>query len=305
MQLIYEGVDITQDVQIRQAEVQDVSCGRADSMELVLENAKIWHRWQPNKDDRIELRHKGYSTGEMYLTASTTEDGKYHIIATAAKSAANRKSHASYKGMSLQRIMDLCGAECGMDYRIYGMDPGMIYAFLVRDGESSPAFLARIAEMEGAMLKTYAGRFTMIDILTAQKLPAMETMEINADMPGIYYQRTENQKIKTFVACTTGNQVSAQDTAVLSGKTVMWGNCPARQYATAGRWARGRLLTNNRKAEKLVISSDFRGAWTAMVRVDVRSDAGFGGKWIADEVTHDFVSEKSSITLLKCVETVM
>lgn len=73
MELIYEGVNITNRIVIAGAEVHDVSGGRSDSMLLTLNRALDWYCWDPKPDDRIELRHNGWSSGEMYLAAIAPE----------------------------------------------------------------------------------------------------------------------------------------------------------------------------------------------------------------------------------------
>lgn len=65
------------------------------------------------------------------------------------------------------------------------------------------------------------------------------------------------------------------------------------------------LLSQNRKAERLSIESDFHSAWTAMVRIDIAGETDANGNWVIDEAVHDFVNRKSRVTMLRCVETVV
>ena len=305
MELYYEGVNITKDVQISSAKGRDVSGGRSDSLELVLENAQDWYRWKPQADDRIELVHDGYSTGVLFLNAIAPEGDTYRIFATSAKAAARRKENAAFEGKTLEDIMKLCAAKCEMDHRIFGLDGHTFYSYIQRMDEGSAAFLERIAQLEGAVLKTYSGRFTMIGVLAAQQLPALETVELTAKQTGSSYQRLDNARLKTITVKTPYACATATDTAVSKGENKIVCALPARDPATAGRWARGLLLSLNRKTERLTMEGTFRSGWTAMGRIDVAGATQATGSWMIDEVEHDFVNGTSRAALFRCMDTVI
>lgn len=303
MELYYQGVNITKSVSISSAKCRDVSCGRSDSVDLVFEKATAWHRWQPKTDDMVEVVHKNYSTGAMYVNTVISEDGKYRIIATAQKKKTQNIKTKSFEGYTLEEIVRFCAAECDMDYRIFGINGCIRYPYLLRSKESCAAFLDRISAMEGAVLKTYAGRFTMIDIVEAQKLPAIESIELFANRTGTTYQRKAH-KLKTLTVKTPYASATAVDRMVKEDNRNEICDFPATDAATAIRWAAGTLLNKNRKAEILTVQTNFRAAWSAMVRVDVTGDTEANGKWIIDEVEHDFVADTSKAVLFRVTESV-
>ena len=70
MRLIYEGTDITKDVEINKAMIVDTSGGEADSLEIRFSDTqRLWSKWRPEKNHRIELNKQGFSSGEMYIDA--------------------------------------------------------------------------------------------------------------------------------------------------------------------------------------------------------------------------------------------
>ena len=86
--LIYEGVDITDDVDIIECVCYDRSGGEADCLNMRLDHADKWFRWGPQKNDRIRVTRSGYDTKMLFLNTIAPEDGTYRIYATGAKSAA-------------------------------------------------------------------------------------------------------------------------------------------------------------------------------------------------------------------------
>lgn len=136
-------------------------------------------------------------------------------------------------------------------------------------------------------MKVYSGKFTAIDIATAQSLEAGMMMEVNADQDNAEYLRREGIKYASVAVKTLFDTVYARDPNAVEGDTVSIAGIPAHDVATAGRWARGILLRNNRRAEELRISTDFNASYTAMGRVNIVGGTDADGKWLVDEVEHD------------------
>ena len=83
MNLVYKDHDITDYVNITKCVCRNVSCGRADSMELEFDHAASWYAWGPKEDDTIIGSLEGFTTGKMFLNAVMPEGDKFRIIATA------------------------------------------------------------------------------------------------------------------------------------------------------------------------------------------------------------------------------
>lgn len=305
MQLIYNDTDITRSVDVVKCIHRDVSGGRCDSLEIVLENAAAWYRWQPKKDDQIEVRKNGYSTGIMYLNAILPENGKYRILATSLPAGAQRKKYASYENTSLGDLISLCAAECGLDGAVYGVDSGILYPYLMRGKESAPAFLSRILRCEGAVLKTLNGKLTAIGIEYAQGLNPVQVIDVKSDQRGVRHQMRDDLRLATITIDTPYAHGTAADGGAVHGQHETYTyEYPAIDNAQAGRWARGLLLHNNRNAEEIIINADFNPRFTAMVRIDINGTHDMAGKWLIDEAEHDLFGSKSKVKLLRCVDTI-
>lgn len=304
MELYYQGVDITEEVSITKAVHRDVSSGRCDALDLELDHAAAWYSWKPEIDDKIVLIHDGYSTGDLYLNTILPEEGKYRIIATSYPRAALRKRWASYEGMTLGNLFSNCAAECGMTGALYGISEGLQYTYLTRQNEGVAAFLDRLMKWEGAVLKTVQGRFAGISAAYVQEQDAAQTIEITADQPGVAYVKRENAKLDRLTVITPYGKATAEDADSSSGIDSTIATLPAMDNAQAGRWARGLLLMQNRRAEELSVGMEFNGGLSAMVRVDVDGETDASGEWIVDEVEHDFVNLRSTVKMLRCIYNV-
>jgi len=305
MRLYYEGTDITEDVDIVSAIHRDVSDGRCDCLELTLDHAAAWYRWGPKQDDTIQLTDGAYSTGTLYLNTVVPEGDSYRILATASKGKASRKAWESYANKTLEEVMNVCAAQSGMESRLYGVERGLVYPYLLRQNEGCAAFLSRVMHMEGAVLKTLSGRYTGIGIEAAQDIAANATIELSAKQAGVTYARRGNTKYASVTVRTPYASASAYDESAMQGGDMVICDLPAMDNATAGRWARGLLLIHNRSAEILTIESEFNVGFTAMARIDIDSATDTAGEWMVDEVEHDFTNRRSRAKLLKCIRTVV
>lgn len=132
MEIFFEGVNISRDVEVSQAKCRDASSGRYDSLDVVFERPQAWHKWKPKPDDRIEVIERAYSTGTMYVNTIVPADGTYRILATAAKTNAARKDYASFEGKTLEEIIKIGAAECGMGCKVYGVESGHRYPYALK-----------------------------------------------------------------------------------------------------------------------------------------------------------------------------
>lgn len=300
MQIIYENVDITSQVDVVKC-IHTDSCGeKCDVTEIILENAAAWYRWGPRINDRVRIENGGYSSGEMYLNTILPENGRYRIFLTSIPAGRTESKWHAYYGMTLNDITKQCAAEMGMSAAFYGLDSGITYPFMLRRYEGAAAFVMRLLKMEGALLKSYNGKMLAIGIDYAQNRPAAGSISISADQPGIYHIQ-QNRHLKQLTIETPYTSVTAHDREATGTRHDIYTGYPANDSATGGRWARGLLKSINREREELTISTAFSPAYTALMRIDITGATDAAGQWLIDEVEHDMIAGSSNIKLRRCI----
>ncbi|MBQ8507221.1 MAG: phage late control D family protein [Clostridia bacterium] len=303
MRLIYQGTDISDYVDMHSCVHRDVSGGRCDSIDIEFEHAGNWYAWQPARDDVIEVEHDGYTTGRLYLNTILPENGRYRLIATSLPGSAMRRTWQSFRDMTLADIMRSCAAQCDMDWALYGLDEGTVYPYIERQNESCAAFLNRLMRLEGAVLKCVNGRMAGIGIGYAQEIEAMQEITISAEQDAAQYRRLDGMKYGALTIRTPFAEATARDSAA-SGEQQILTCYPARDIMQAGRWARGLLLENNRRAEQLTLTTELNIGMTAMARIDISGSTDASGDWLVDEAEHDFINERTTARLLRCISTI-
>lgn len=300
MTLIYEGVDITKDVDIIGCVCRDVSSGESDCLDLRVDHADRWFRWGPKKNDRIQAKRSGYDTKTMYLNTIVPEDGVYHIYATASKCVATPKKYMAFQDKTLSSVMSMCAGEIGMGAKLYGVNGGSMYEYLLREMESAPVFMQKIAAREGAVLKTLNGNYTAIGVLYAQGQPAMHKVKLDDDqLDSEYIDRRDIGWTSLQIKTPFGNGL-ARDPSGAGAGPVYTGICVDND-AMAYRWAKNMLLMHNRQREVLKLEMDFNPGYTAMVRVDVESRTDAAGQWLIHEVEQDMLDGRTRAKMYRCV----
>lgn len=305
VQIIYEGADITKCAEITRCVHTDASHGRADCLDIEMENAEQWFRWKPRPDDSMEAVLEGYSTGRMYLSTILPENGKYRILATATPRAARKKSNGAYENMRLADIAAICAAECSMESALYGIGTDIRHTFALRTDESAPKFIGRLMRMEGAVMKAVQGRLCGISIAYAQGLKAARTIQITDRQEQTQYIRRPEKRLRGVTILTPYTRASATDTGAENTQTETYTHYPALTRAEGFRWARGILLCHNREAEELTFQTAFDPAFTAMARIDIDSENDCKGEWIVDTAEHDLKNKTSRVRLYRCIDTIM
>lgn len=304
MQIWYEGKDITDFVIPRACIHRDAGGGKADTLEIAFRRASAWHRWEPETDDKIQIVSGKYSTGEMYVNTIVPEADCFRMIASSLPSAASRKAWDSYSGMELAALLHRLAKECGMDGKLYGANGTIRYEYIQRKNEGCAALLQRICGWEGMELKAFNGIFRCVSIEYAQSLEAVRAWSIDADQDGVTYRHQPGTKWSSVTVLTPWAEATAMDSDAKNGSAKIISGLPAFDTATAGRWARGILLTHNRQADRLRIGMRFDPGAAAMTKARISGNTGASGEWLIDEVEQDLYNETTTVNLLRVINTV-
>ena len=304
MDIIWQGTNITRDVQVASCVHHDVSGGRCDTLDIVFENAAAWQRWSPAVDDEIVVTEGAYTTGILYFNSVQPEGGRYRVFATSAPVRARVKAWQSFEQDTLAGVMQKCAAICRMDWRLFGLSPVLPVPYMERENESCAAFLSRLLSLEGAVLKCVQGRLTGISINWAQEQQAYQALAITPSDDGVTYIKENSAKVAYCTVKTPYGQAQARDKSVTGNNYRVETMVPALSDVQAGRFARGLLLCLNRRAERVQLSVPFSPAYTAMTRMDIRGGSDMDGEWLIDEAEHDLIAGSTRLTLVRCLRSI-
>ena len=303
LSLYYEGTDITGDVDIIECTHTDACGGEHDCLNILLDHAETWFKWGPQRGDRIRAVRAGYDTEDLFLNAVRPENGAYRIYARAAHTFARQARSRSYENCTLAQVLSHAAAEEGMYARVFGINGGIRYAYLLRDELTGAQFLSLLAAREGAEVKSLCGAYSVIGVEYAQSLPARHEMELADDQPDCRYTDTRGESLSAVIVRQPEFEVRVSDTAC-AGRALTLTNLFCADAAQAYRWAKGILLSLNRRRERVDMEMDFNPGLSAMVRVDIASRGPAAGNWLVDRCEHNLLDGRTKATMYRCVDSI-
>ncbi len=304
MELYYQGKNISESVDITECIHREHADNKCDCLEITLDHAADWYRWQPQTDDTISVTMDGYTSGTLFLNTIFPINGKYRIFATGVTSAGRIAGNESYTDITLKDLIERCAGRCGMEGRLYGLDGTRHYAYLERTNESTAGFIHRILTLESACLKTVNGRFAGIDIETQQNRTPVQRIAVTAGQDGVTHIKREDRKFSTLTIKTPYASAVAYDDGAHGANAITRTDIPAADNATALRWARGLLMHNNRQAESIRLETEFNAKLNTMNPVALVSDSEMNGLWLVDEAEHDLIRKRTTATLFRAITTI-
>lgn len=301
--LYYNGVNITEDVDILECVVRDVSGKESDCLNLKVDHADKWFKWNVQKNDRLRVTRSGYDSKTLFLNTIVPEEGSFRIYATGAKCTPFPAKWQSFQKKTLAAIMSDCAGEGGMGSSQNGISGGIFYEYMLRENMSAPVFLEQLVNREGAVLKSLDGRLAAIGILYAQGLSSVHTVKLGNQLFQSEYIDRRDQSWSSVSIETPFGSGSAID-GQSGGRSRVITDISVDNDAQAKRWAKGILLCHNRQCEILQIEMDFNPGYTAMVRVNADGGTDAAGAWIVDEVEQDLKIGRTKAKMLRCVTSI-
>lgn len=299
MTITYAGVDITDACTILEASACDRADGLADDVSLLFLGADRWTKWGPTLDDVVELTEGGYRTGKMYVDTLRPEGDSIRLMARAFPARVGEKKWAAYEEITLAALMRVIADEMELDYALYGVAGATKYERIVRRGETGTAFLKRVLEYEGAVLKCADGILTGISILWAQRREAIVQYELHEE-DRVFYRLNRAAR---YAACRMGTPLAAgtaTDADGTGGAELRIGDAPLFSNEQAARWARGVLLMRNRQTEWLQMTIEADEKLYALARVDLTGSLQYAGEWVIDQMRTDFMRGTCAVLLRRC-----
>lgn len=300
MEINYQGVDITEKIIVKKCIVNDMSEGESDNAEIVMGNAANWYRWEPAYGDEIVISEGAKTFGRMFVTAVEPENGDYKMLCTAMRAGAMQRKNAVYRNLTISQIAGILASETDSGHKMYGIVDNK-YRCITRYDETAPALLERLARYEGAAFKVYNGNYLLISIGEAEKLEAVQTMELSPSVDRYMHIKYDSENYqKVTLIMPDGKTAVAEDASTASRKTITM-ESPTDDITTAQRWARGILMMHNRKAESIIISTELNMGLTACARIDISSAYDISGRWIISKVRHDLINRTSKLEMFRVV----
>lgn len=302
MNLIYNGVDITESVSLKSGKLVDSGGGQADMAALSFsDTGHLWGGWNPSTNDTLEVKTGKFSTGKLFVHAVDYPDGVCTMRAVSAPRNAYRPRDKIWRSVSLMEVAGDVANWCGLTLKTYGVTDCK-YMSLTQQNTADLAFLTWLCLREGIAVKACDGKLVLFDERTfEQKTPQIiirrgDAEDAAAFRTGTALARYTVQGATFGVGAFSGTAEDANGTGTKTVSDTVW------TQGEAQRFARGYLRAANKhfKTAELPMRSitEVAGGSTVML-----SDFGSGndGNWYVETAIHDLKHNKSTLHLRRAL----
>jgi len=177
MKFNYNGVDITDQVDIIQATSWDPAGNISDRCEVELSDTSgIWHEWNPQKGDTIEVSLGGYSTGPMNIDQLEAELHSIFLGSISLKPEAKTKSTKAWEKSKFKQIASDLVSKAGMKCDFIGITD-YLYERVDQVDEEPLVLLDRLCIREGYRMKITKGIIYIYDERTFESSAPVKVFE--------------------------------------------------------------------------------------------------------------------------------
>lgn len=254
IQVVYNGVDITDSVSINRAYHDMYAEGRADSLYIRFnDTAHIWDKWQPKPDDTISVVYGASKTGRMYITVTAPQNGLYEIQALSAPSQAFCRRYKAWTKVTLTQIAQEIAARHGLAYKNYGASD-YLYEYILQSNESDLTFLHRRCILESCAFLVYNGALVLYSQSEMENASPLEVFTVSTDSDYQYCDKSSELYGSCRLEC--GGYVGEYTADAVNARVLFPPLLPAvGSSAEAIRFSRGLLRDANKNAHSGYIKS--------------------------------------------------
>lgn len=307
MKLIYNDVNITNDIKIVSASIIDTCGGGADSIQCTFSDTeKNWRSWAPEKGDRLILSKDKFSSGVMYADEFHISRGIYRINAISTPLGIKTKKTRSWESINFNKLANDLASEIGLKVETY-YTTDWIYKRIDQIDETNMELLNKICILEGYSLKITNGKVVIYDERSLES--AASTLDISeSDIIGDY--TFSNVSSGIYSACSleyfsfdnelikyTYNSPVFSDYPILKIK-----NTKVSDYAEAERFSKNLLRYNNKNEIKGSFFVKLNSEIGAGNIVNIKQMGSFNGKYFVEKVVQGITNGKSKLEIRKVLE---
>lgn len=296
MQLIYEGKDITNAIEIRKADLTDNAGGELDSIEVIFNDPKgLWSQWKPEKNHTIQIKESGLDSGVMYADEIAQQRGSISIKALPIKQEAKTPNIKSWDNIRLFGLAKEIASKHGLTLQTYGVQD-QLYFRVDQFEQADLAFLNSRCILEGCALKISDGRLIIYNERYMEAQTVAKTLTPD-DMDGDFIFK--NKSIQVYGSCKIyKNYPYEYQTPLIHGPVLKVFDVAPGSLGESQRFTKGLLRYKNKFEQTFTGSIRFNPGIAAGNMLQLSSFGLADGNYFAYQMIHK-VAEKRTILKLR------
>jgi hypothetical protein len=293
MKLIYEGKDITNEVEINEAQFLDCAGGKFDRIKIVFNNpSNDWSLWKPQKYHAIELINESVSSGKMFVAVVKQQGNAIILKAVPIKKMTKEKRTKSWENVTLQEILNEFAMRHGLNLKTYGTE-NFLYNRINQVNEADFEFLKKRCMIEGYSLKISNGNLIVFNEEEMERQQSITVTE--QDIIGNFSYKTK--EIYGAVKLVHGNIENFYPKQVQEGAVLMVDDLEVNSIGEAQRFGKNILNQHNKFEHTIGFDTRLNTNVAAGSMIVLKGLGLSDGKYFIYEKIDSYTEDKSSFCL--------
>ena len=307
MNILYNAVDITNNVEPLKVSLTDNAGGVPDSIDCVFsDTSELWSKWNPKKNDTLEVKQSGYSTGLMYIDELIQNAGIFKVKALSIPQHSKTARSQGWENVRFLEFVNEIAGRYGFTVQTYGIE-NFLYKRVDQIEQADFSFLAYRCMLEGYALKINNKNVVIYNenLLEQKDLNSANSVIYKSDILNNF--EFKNKSTDIFSKClikSSGSNGFSQ--GQFEDKNVYGATLTKQIYCSdqgeANRFAKGYLRAANKQMITGTFPIKLNTNYAAGINVEVKKIGMFDGKYFIDKLVHDLMNDRTNICLRKQLE---
>jgi hypothetical protein len=307
MNVLYNSVDITNSVETLKAILIDNSGGMPDSIDCVFSDTnELWSQWKPKKNDTLEVKQDGYSTGIMYTDELSQSAGMLKLKALSIPQGSKTARSQGWENVRFLEFVNEIAGRYGFTVQTYGIE-NYLYQRVDQIEQADFSFLAHRCLLEGYALKINNKNVVIYNenLLEQKDIDSANSIIYKSDILNNFEFKNKSTDIfsKCLIKSSGSNgfiQGQFEDKSVYGAILTKQIYCSNQAEAT--RFAKGYLRANNKQMITGAFPIKLNTNYAAGSNVEIKKIGMFDGKYFIDRLVHDLMNDRTNIHMRKPLE---
>lgn len=191
MKIIYKGTDISDSVAITQCVHDMYAAEKSDVLRIQINNeSKKWDKWNPQREDEIQIIADDVDTGVMYVASLSYEDRILNMTAKSVPQSMLNPNTKTWEDITFKRIVKDIAQAHGLELKEYYV-ANHKYKYLNQKNESDASFLNRRCRLEGCAFLVFNKTLIVYNVAKLEAVSPLKDFDLKDN---------ESFKLKTDMA---------------------------------------------------------------------------------------------------------
>ena len=307
MNVLYNAVDITNSVEPIKAILTDNSGGVPDSIECIFsDTSDLWSQWKPKKNDTLEIKQNGYSTGIMYIDELIQSAGIFKLKALSIPHHSKTARSQGWENVRFLEFVNEIAGRYGFTVQTYGIE-NYLYKRVDQIEQADFSFLAYRCMLEGYALKINNKNVVIYNesLLEQKGIDSVGSIIYKSDILNNFEFKDKSTDIfsKCLIKSSGSNgfiQGQFEDENVYGATLTKQIYCS--DQGEANRFAKGYLRATNKQMITGTFPIKLNTSYAAGTNVEIKKIGMFDDKYFINRLVHDLMNNRTNLCLRKALE---